>query len=51
MKRYADLRSAAIDGVTAYADEVREHVYPAPAHEYSMPADEATRLRELLAGR
>jgi len=51
VKRYADLRSAAIDGVTAYADEVREHVYPAPAHEYSMPADEAARLRELLAGR
>ena len=51
VKRYADLRSAAIDGVTAYADEVREHVYPAPEHEYSMPADEAARLRELLAGR
>ncbi len=51
VKRYADLRSAAIVGVTAYADEVREHVYPAPEHEYSMPADEAARLRELLAGR
>jgi 3-methyl-2-oxobutanoate hydroxymethyltransferase len=51
VKRYADLRSAAIDGVTAYADEVREHAYPAPEHAYSMPADEAARLRELLAGR
>ncbi|KJL33776.1 3-methyl-2-oxobutanoate hydroxymethyltransferase [Microbacterium azadirachtae] len=51
VKRYADLRSAAIDGVTAYADEVREHVYPAPEHAYSMPADEAARLRELLARR
>lgn len=51
VKRYADLRSAAIEGVTAYADEVREHVYPAPEHAYSMPADEAARLQELLAAR
>ncbi|MBS1698816.1 MAG: 3-methyl-2-oxobutanoate hydroxymethyltransferase [Actinobacteria bacterium] len=51
VKRYADLRSAAIDGVTAYADEVREHVYPAPEHTYAMPAEEAARLRELLAAR
>ncbi|WP_336629163.1 MULTISPECIES: 3-methyl-2-oxobutanoate hydroxymethyltransferase [unclassified Microbacterium] len=51
VKRYADLRVAAIDGVTAYADEVRGHVYPAPEHTYAMPAEEAVRLRELLAAR
>ncbi|MBS1907547.1 MAG: 3-methyl-2-oxobutanoate hydroxymethyltransferase [Actinobacteria bacterium] len=51
VKRYASLRSAAIEGVTAYADEVRAHVYPAPEHAYSMPAEEAARLRELLEGR
>jgi 3-methyl-2-oxobutanoate hydroxymethyltransferase len=51
VKRYADLRTAAIDGVTAYADEVRDRVYPAPEHRYSMPAAEAERLEELLAGR
>lgn len=51
VKRYADLRRAAIDGVTAYADEVRDRVYPAPEHMYSMPAAEAERLEELLAGR
>lgn len=51
VKRYADLRTAAIDGVTAYADEVRERVYPAPEHTYSMPAEEAARLQELLATR
>jgi len=51
VKRYADLRTAAIDGVTAYADEVRDRAYPAPEHTYSMPAEEAARLRELLAGR
>lgn len=51
VKRYANLRTAAIDGVTAYADEVRDRVYPAPEHTYSMPAEEAARLRELLAAR
>ena len=51
VKRYADLRTAAIDGVTAYADEVRDRAYPAPEHTYSMPAEEAARLRELLAAR
>lgn len=51
VKRYADLRTAAIDGVTAYADEVRDRAYPAPEHMYSMPAAEAERLEELLAGR
>jgi 3-methyl-2-oxobutanoate hydroxymethyltransferase len=51
VKRYADLRTAAVEGVTAYADEVRERVYPAPEHTYSMPAEEAARLRELLAAR
>ncbi|MDQ4215085.1 3-methyl-2-oxobutanoate hydroxymethyltransferase [Microbacterium capsulatum] len=51
VKRYAELRSAMIDGVAAYADEVRSGAYPAPEHGYAMPADEAARLRELLAGR
>ena len=51
VKRYADLRTAAIDGVTAYADEVRDRAYPAREHMYSMPAAEAERLEELLAGR
>ena len=51
VKRYADLRTAAIEGVTAYAGEVRERAYPAPEHTYSMPAEEAARLRELLAAR
>lgn len=50
VKRYAELRSAAVEGVSAYADEVRSGVYPAPEHGYSMPADEAAVLREMLAG-
>lgn len=51
VKRYADLRTAAIAGVEQYAAEVREGVYPAPEHGYGMPAAEAERLQELLAGR
>lgn len=44
VKRYADLRTAAIDGVRAYADEVRDRVYPGPEHGYRMPEAEAARL-------
>lgn len=51
VKRYAELRSAAVDGVASYASEVRSGTYPAPEHGYGMPEAEASRLRELLAGR
>jgi 3-methyl-2-oxobutanoate hydroxymethyltransferase len=51
VKRYADLRGAAVAGVADYAREVRAGAYPALEHTYSMPADEAERLREMVAGR
>nr|WP_201468513.1 3-methyl-2-oxobutanoate hydroxymethyltransferase [Microbacterium hydrocarbonoxydans] len=51
VKRYADVRRASVDGVAAYASEVRSGAYPAPEHGYGMPADEASRLQELLAAR
>lgn len=51
VKRYADLRAAAVAGVAAYAGEVRSGAYPAPEHTYGMPAAEAARLTELLAAR
>jgi 3-methyl-2-oxobutanoate hydroxymethyltransferase len=51
VKRYAELRTAAIRGVEDYAVEVRGGVYPAPEHGYSMTEGEATRLQELLARR
>jgi len=51
VKRYASLRAAAVEGVSAYADEVRGRAYPAREHTYAMPAEEAARLQELLAGR
>lgn len=51
VKKYASLRADAVAGVAAYAREVRAEEYPAPEHGYGMSADEALRLRELLAER
>ncbi|WP_417504669.1 3-methyl-2-oxobutanoate hydroxymethyltransferase [Microbacterium sp.] len=51
VKRYAELRTAAVAGVEAYAAEVRGGVYPAVEHGYAMPEGEAVRLGKLLAGR
>ncbi|WP_120494897.1 3-methyl-2-oxobutanoate hydroxymethyltransferase [Microbacterium phyllosphaerae] len=51
VKRYADVRGVSVAGVQAYADEVRDGVYPGPEHGYGMPEAEAARLRELLAER
>ncbi len=48
VKRYADVRTAMIDGVADYASDVRERRYPAPEHGYTMAPDEADRVREAL---
>lgn len=47
VKRYADVRGVSVDGVAAYAREVRAREYPAAEHGYGMPAAEAERMREL----
>jgi len=49
VKRYANVRQAMIEGVAAFADDVRERRYPEPEHGYTMAPDEAARLRTLLA--
>ncbi|BDZ39773.1 3-methyl-2-oxobutanoate hydroxymethyltransferase [Microbacterium suwonense] len=51
VKRYADLRTAAIDGIRQYADEVRDRAYPAAEHTYAMAPGESARLQELLTQR
>ena len=51
VKRYADVRTAMIEGVAGYADDVRERRYPAPEHGYTMAPDEADRVREALSTR
>jgi 3-methyl-2-oxobutanoate hydroxymethyltransferase len=50
VKRYADVRGAMIQGVMAFAADVRERRYPEPEHGYQMAPDEVSRLRDLLAG-
>jgi 3-methyl-2-oxobutanoate hydroxymethyltransferase len=50
VKRYGNVRQAMIDGLAAYAADVRERRYPEPEHGYTMAPDEVARLRELLAG-
>jgi 3-methyl-2-oxobutanoate hydroxymethyltransferase len=49
VKRYGNIRQEMIDGVAAFADEVRNRRYPEPEHGYTMAPDEAGRLKELLA--
>ena len=49
VKRYGNLRQAMVDGVAAFAEDVRERRYPEPEHGYTMAPDEVDRLRSLLA--
>jgi 3-methyl-2-oxobutanoate hydroxymethyltransferase len=48
VKRYGNVRQAMIDGVAAFAADVRERRYPEPQHGYTMAPDEAARLSQLL---
>ncbi|HEX8068141.1 MAG TPA: 3-methyl-2-oxobutanoate hydroxymethyltransferase [Thermoleophilaceae bacterium] len=49
VKRYGDVRRAMVDGVEAFAADVRGRRYPEPEHGYTMAPDEAARLRTLIA--
>jgi 3-methyl-2-oxobutanoate hydroxymethyltransferase len=48
VKQYANVREQMIDGVKAFADDVRERRYPEPEHTYTMAPDELERLHELI---
>jgi 3-methyl-2-oxobutanoate hydroxymethyltransferase len=48
VKRYAEIRSAMIEGVEKYTADVRRRRYPEPDHGYTMAPDEAERFKELL---
>jgi 3-methyl-2-oxobutanoate hydroxymethyltransferase len=48
VKRYGNVREAMVEGVAAFAEDVRERRYPAPEHGYTMAPDEVDRLRVLL---
>ncbi len=48
VKRYADLLSEMVSGVSSYADDVRKRRFPTADHTYSIDPQELTRLRERL---
>jgi 3-methyl-2-oxobutanoate hydroxymethyltransferase len=48
VKRYAEVREQMIEGVRAFAEDVRARRYPEPEHGYTMAPDEIERLHELL---
>jgi 3-methyl-2-oxobutanoate hydroxymethyltransferase len=48
VKRYANVRDQMIEGVKAFADDVRARRYPEEAHGYTMAPDEIERLHQLL---
>ena len=47
VRTYADLRSAAIEAVSAYSDDVRSGSYPGPEHMYSIEPGELSDLQRL----
>lgn len=49
VKRYEAIRERMVDGVRAFAEDVRTRRYPEPDHGYTMAPDELARLRELMA--
>ena len=51
VKRYADLASEIRRALGAYANEVRDGVYPEPRHTYPMPDEERARFEEMVKGR
>jgi 3-methyl-2-oxobutanoate hydroxymethyltransferase len=48
VKRYANVREAMIEGVKAFAEEVRARRYPEPEHGYTIAPDELERLHDLM---
>jgi 3-methyl-2-oxobutanoate hydroxymethyltransferase len=48
VKRYANVRDQMIEGVSAFAEDVRARRYPGEEHGYTMAPDEVERLHALL---
>jgi len=45
VKRYANLLDEMVDGVSAFAEDVRERSFPAPEHGYTIDADQLKAFR------
>jgi 3-methyl-2-oxobutanoate hydroxymethyltransferase len=48
VKQYAQLRRTMVEGIGAFAADVRERRYPADDHTYRIDADELDRFREIV---
>jgi 3-methyl-2-oxobutanoate hydroxymethyltransferase len=48
VKRYANVREAMVEGVKAFAEDVRTRKYPEEEHGYTIAPDELERLHELM---
>ena len=48
-KRYASVKQAMVEGVCAYAAEVRERRFPAEEHTYAIAPEELKRFREIVS--
>jgi 3-methyl-2-oxobutanoate hydroxymethyltransferase len=51
VKEYAAIGEAMVEGVRAYAEEVRSRVFPGPQHSYGIAPEELERLRATVGGR
>ena len=49
VKRFADVKREMVEGVRAYAQEVRDGRFPAAEHAYNVDAEELERFREVIA--
>lgn len=49
VKRFAEAKHAMVDGMRAYADEVRDRRFPAEEHTYSIDPAELERFRDVIA--
>jgi 3-methyl-2-oxobutanoate hydroxymethyltransferase len=49
VKQFAQIKRAMVEGVTSYAEAIRERRYPAEEHCYSIDPDELERFREIVA--
>jgi 3-methyl-2-oxobutanoate hydroxymethyltransferase len=49
VKRFAEAKQVMVDGMRAYAEEVREGHFPRDEHNYSIDTEELERFREVIA--
>ena len=49
VKRFAEVKREMVEGMRAYAEEVRERRFPAAEHTYSIDPEELERFREVIA--